>query len=200
MQATCPSCGCQGHLSTFFAEDDGKRLAATLAGMPPELGRATIGYLGLFKPAKTALRMARAAKLAQELEALANAGSVCRDERGGVRRPCTPLTWAAGIEQLLQQRASLSLPLESHNYLRAVVFGLADKADAAAERQREADARGGRHLDAAPAGAATDAREAQRDNHLAWIAQQVRYGLMSEDEAEAERARTRERYARKTGT
>jgi hypothetical protein len=198
MHATCPQCGTQGHVSTFFAEDDGKRLAAVLAGMVPELGRATIAYLGLFKPPKTALRMARAAKLAQELEALANAGSVCRDERGGVRRPCTPATWAAGIEQMLQQRASLTLPLDGHNYLRAVVFALADKADAAAERQKEAEARVGKHLDA-PSGKAEPSRESQLQNHLDWIAQQVRYGLMNDDDAEAERARAKERHARKAG-
>jgi hypothetical protein len=196
MHATCPQCGTQGHVATFFAEDDGKRLAAVLAGMVPELGRATIAYLGLFKPAKTALRMARAAKLAQELEALASAGSVCRDERCGVRRPCTPATWAAGIEQMLQQRASLTLPLDSHNYLRAVVFALADKADAAAERQKEAEARVGKHLDAPSEPAAR--RETQLDNHLRWIDQQVHYGLMNQDDAEVERAKARERYARKT--
>lgn len=194
MHATCPGCGVQGHLSTFFAEDDGKRLAAVLAGMTPELGRATIGYLGLFKPAKTALRMARAARIAQELEALATAGSVCRDERGGVRRACTPATWAAGIEQMLQQRASLSLPLEGHGYLRAVVFGLADKADAAVERQREADARVGKHLGAPSAKPALTPSESKLQNHLAWVNQQLGVGAMTAEEAEAERAKARQKY------
>lgn len=193
MQATCPDCGAHGHLSAFFAEGDGKRLAAVLAGMTPELGRATIAYLGLFKPAKTALRMARAVKLAHELESLATAGSVCRDERGGVRRPCTPATWAAGIEQMLQQRAVLTLPLENHNYLRAVVFGLADKADAAAERQREADARVGKHL-TSPSGKAVASSESKLENLLAWISQQVSIGAMVPEEAEAARAAARQKY------
>ena len=192
MRATCPDCGAQGHVSAFFAEDDGKRFAAVLAGMMPELGRATIAYLGLFKPAKTALRMARALKLAQELDALANAGTVCRDERGGVRRPCTPATWAAGIEQMLQQRGTLTLPLETHNYLRAVVFALADKADAAAERQRETDARVGKHLDA-PSAKPTPI-ETKLENQLAWISQQVVIGAMNAEEAEQARAAARKKY------
>lgn len=191
MRATCPDCGTQGHVASFFAEDDGKRLAAVMAGFPPDLGRATIAYLGLFKPVKTALRMARAVKLATELEALATTGSVCRDERNGVRRPCTPATWAAGIEQMLGQRATLSLPLDSHNYLRAVVFGLADKADAAAERQAEEQLRVGR----SPAAASTSTpSETPLQRQLAWIAQQLSYGQFTEDEAEAERAKARKKY------
>lgn len=193
MRATCPDCGAQGHLSAFFADDEGKRLAAVLAAMPPELGRATIAYLGLFKPAKTALRLARAVKLAEELTALANAGTVCRDERSGVRRPCTPTLWAAGIEQMLAQRASLTLPLENHNYLRAVVFGLADRADAEAERRKEELLRLGKRPGERSENAAS-AAETKLENHLRWVDQQVAYGHMSEEEAEAERAKARKKY------
>ena len=52
--------------------------------------------------------------------------SLSDDERNGVRRSASPAMWATGIEQMLAQRGSLTLPLENHNYLRAVVFGLAD--------------------------------------------------------------------------
>lgn len=191
MRATCPDCGTQGHVAAFFVEDEGKRLAATMAGMVPELGRAVIGYLGLFKPAKTALRMARAAKLAQEIDALANAGSVCRDERSGVHRPCTPATWAAGIEQMLAQRAALSLPLDGHNYLRAVVYSLADKADALAERQTHEQLRVGKRPAAASAAAPGESR---LDNQLSWIAQQLLVGAMTPEEAELARATARSKY------
>lgn len=191
MKGTCPDCGVQGHLATFFAEDDGKRLAAVMAGMTPELGRATIAYLGLFKPAKTALRLARAAKLAAELAELASTGTVCRDERSGVRRPCSQSTWAAGIEQMLTQRGALTLPLENHNYLRAVVFGIADKADAAAERQKEEQLRVGKR----PAGPSPKSQpESRLDNRLAWIRQQVAMDQMTEEDAKAEVAKAREQY------
>ena len=146
MRATCPECGTQGHVAAFFVEDEGKRLAMAVAGMQPELGRAVMNYLGLFKPGKTALRLGRAAKLVDEVGQLVAAGTVCKDERTGVRRPAVAAHWVAGIETMLAQRGSMSLPLDSHNYLRAVVFGLADKADAKQERKREDDARSGRHL------------------------------------------------------
>ncbi|WP_368565521.1 hypothetical protein [Pseudoxanthomonas sp. UTMC 1351] len=192
MRATCPDCGAQAHLSAFFVEDDGKRLAALLADMPPELGRAVISYLGLFKPAKTALRMARAVKITQDLVALVAVGTVCKDERSGVHRPATALTWTAGIETMLTQRASLSLPLENHNYLRAVAYGLADKADAVAERQREADAREGKHLTPRVQKAAPS-NESKLQNQLTWIEQQVGFG-MEPAEAARLRAEARKKY------
>lgn len=194
MRATCPECGSYGHLSTFFTEDDGKRLAASLADMEPTLGRAVIGYLGLFKPAKTALRMQRAAGLVDELRALVAAGAVCRDERSGVRRPAPPAMWAQGIEQMLAQRASLTLPLQGHGYLRAVVYGIADSADAAAERQKEQDARVGKHLGTSSGKAATPA-ESKLENALRFIDQQAGYGVYATpEEAEAARADARRKH------
>ena len=200
MRGTCPDCGAQAHLAAFFVEDDGKRLAAQLADMTPELGRAVIGYLGLFKPAKTALRIARAVKLVQDLAALVDAGSVCRDERSGVRRPATVAMWTAGIEQMLAQRASLTLPLDGHNYLRAVVFGLADKADAAVERQTEADRRVGKHLTQPSGNSPAGNKESPLETHLKWVNDMLKLGgdHYTPEWAEAERAKVRAKYGAKS--
>ncbi len=146
MRGTCPGCGEQSHITSFFVEDDGKRMAACVAKMEPVLGRAVIGYLSLFKPAKTALRLARGAKIADEIAALVAEGTMCKDERNGVRRAASVAQWAAGIETMLVQRASLTLPLENHNYLRSIVFSLADKADAIAEKQTEKGKQQGKHI------------------------------------------------------
>lgn len=198
MRATCPECGAQAHVSAFFVEDDGKRLFALAAEMQPELGRAVTGYLGLFKPVKTALRLARAVKLVQELVALVATGDVCKDERNGVRRPASPSIWAAGIETMLAQRASLSLPLDNHNYLRAVVFGLADKADAATERQKEAGARVGKHLDSLSVKSVASGGESPLENTLRWIKQMEGMGgEYTAEWADAERAKAREKYGSK---
>lgn len=191
MRATCPDCGADGHLSAFFAEADGKRFAAQLADLEPALGRAVIGYLGLFKPAKTALRMPKAIKLVDELRRLALAGDVCADERGGVRRATTQGMWAEGIEQMLAQRGTLTLPLANHNYLRKVVFGLADSADAAAERQREQNAKQGRHL---TGNGASPAGETRLQNALRHIDQQLSYGAITEDQARQQQADARRKY------
>lgn len=143
MQVCCPCCNVVFPIEAGFSDADGKRLATILADIDPTLGRALIGYLRLFKPPKSALRMSRAAVIAREVADLVAVGSVCRDERGGLRRPASTAVWAQGIEQMQQQRDRLTLPLDGHGYLRAVVFGIADQADASAERSREVSLRRG---------------------------------------------------------
>ena len=195
MHATCPHCAFSAEIEAFFAEDDGKRLAAVVADLPPECGRALLRYLRMFRPAKQGLRMARAVKLAQEVRALIERGTVARDERTGVHRPASPAMWAEGMETMLDQRQKLTLPLEGHGYLRAVVFGLADRADAQAERQREEHARSGQHLKPASEKAASAPAETPLQNQLAWIAQMQSVGAMTAEQAETERQRAREKYA-----
>jgi hypothetical protein len=142
VKITCPACGTEFPVEAGLLEGDGKRLGAILADLEPVLARAALSYLRLFKPARTVLRTVRAIKLLQELLGLVRSGTVCRDERGGIQRPATAAMWIAGIEQMLVQVASLELPLSSHGYLRKVVFGLADAADAKAERKRNDEAQG----------------------------------------------------------
>ncbi len=188
MNLVCPCCGAEFPVEAGWAEADGKRLAMLLAGFDPAVGRAAVAYLRLFKPAKTALRSAKAARLLDEIAVLVASGRVCRDERGGVERPAKPMHWAAGMEQMAAQRERLSLPLETHGYLRAVVFGLADAADAAAERAREETAR---NRPPAPSGAVTIESESLHERRLAWITQQLRFGAITSAEAEVQRAAVR---------
>ncbi len=166
MHVTCPSCNDSFPIVAGFLEPDGKRFGMLLAGMEPALGRAVLEYLALFTPAKQKLRLVKAVKLVAALDALVREGTVCRDERGGARRPASSAHWVAGIEQMLEQRAKLTLPLGNHHYLRAIVYGVADQADAAVERQREADKKAGRHLGDQPISgdrAAAEARMARQE-------------------------------------
>lgn len=125
MQVQCPCCGEQFPFEAGFADAEGKQLAALFAGLEPKLGRAVLGYLRLFSPAKRGLRTTRAIRLVEELLALVGTGSVSRDARTTETKPSPPRLWAVGIEQMLIQRERLQLPLENHNYLRAVVWGIA---------------------------------------------------------------------------
>lgn len=185
MRVCCPVCGSDYPIEAGLLEDDGKRLAAELAGMDPALGRAALAYLRLFKPPKTRLRMGRAVALARELNALVATGTVCRDERTGVHRPATPALWAAGIEQMVNQRDRLTLPLGSHGYLREVVYGLADKADAAAEQARETALRGARERPAAPVtGPSPPRQEDPLINAIKYAEQMIRLGQLSADEGQ----------------
>ena len=60
--------------------------------------------------------------------------------------------WSAAIEQMDAQRAAgrLDLPLSNHRYLFAMLAGMADKREAAVERQQEEERRTGPRPDAAP--------------------------------------------------
>ncbi|HCL40577.1 MAG TPA: hypothetical protein DHW73_04290 [Pseudomonas sp.] len=132
MQLTCPCCGEQFPLEAGMADDEGKRLAALFAGMEPKLGKAVLQYLRLFSPAKRSLRTSKAIRLVEDLLALVTPGTVTRDARTTDTRRATPTLWAMGIEQMLSAREKLTLPLDNHHYLRAVVYGLAGDAQATA--------------------------------------------------------------------
>lgn len=191
MQLSCPCCAERFPIEAGFIDDDGKRLAALFAGMEPGLGRAVVGYLRLFKPPKQQLRSARAVRIVSELLELVDAGSVCRDERGGMRRPATQALWTEGIEQMLGDAGKLTLPLANHNYLRAIVYGLADKADAAAEREREECLRAGSVARPAAKAAVPVDRLA---NELAFLRQLRDYGQLDPVEYERRAEETRQRF------
>ena len=179
MRLTCPECGAQGALAAFLAEDDAKRLLAAVVDLAPPLHRPALNYLALFKPTKNALSLPRAARLIGELRQLVDTGNVCRDERGGVRRAATPAMWVEGIEQMLVQRASLTLPLANHNYLRAVVFGIADSTEAKAEQAIEKQRQSGNHRPAPKLGENSESKLA---NTLRWLRQQYDLEQLTEDE------------------
>lgn len=138
MRVQCPCCGEQFPLEAGFLDDEGKRLAAQFADIEPRLGRAILGYLRLFSPAKRGLRTSRAIKLVEELMIAVNAGTVTRDARTADTKPASPAMWTAGIDQMLVQRERLSLPLDNHHYLRAVVFSIASDPAQVAKVQQAA--------------------------------------------------------------
>lgn len=180
LRFTCPACGCVGDVEAFLIEDEAKRLAVSFAAMDPSLGRAVLSYLRLFKPHSQALRLGRATKIVGELVALVEAGTVCRDERGDVRRAATPSMWAAGIEQMLASPPS-GLPLSNHHYLRAVVFGIADSSEAKAEAKVEEQRRAGQHRP----GETVVIKEDKLTNARKFAEQMVSLGKFTESEAAA---------------
>ena len=186
----CPSCGFTGEIEAFFVEPEAKRAIARVAALEPAIGKVIGPYLRLFGAGKRGLQLRRAVKLIDELAALVEAGDVCRDERVGVRRPATPAMWASGIEQMLTTR--LDGALENHNYLRKVVFGLADSADAQAERAREENTRAGRRVSASETRPADD----PVFTALSWTRQQVEFGQMTQAQADAHMAQVREKHGR----
>jgi hypothetical protein len=165
---------------------EAKRLAVVLAGMDAALGRATVAYLSLHKPEKTALRLAKAAKIAEEIAVIAASGEV---RRNGVSRRCSPVLLAQAIESMLDSRAKLRLPLSGHGYLLEVAFGLADAADAVVERKREADVRAGKHR------TVVSEKSDKLAETLAWLRSQLAYGAITQEQHDAQAHAAREKFA-----
>lgn len=107
---------------------------------------------------------------------------------GGIHRPAPIAAWAAGIEQMLQQPGRLQLPLSNHNYLRHVVFGLADAADAKAEKQREQELR------SRPRTPSSADPLQKMSEHLQWLKTQLERRLITQEEYEKLVAETRARH------
>lgn len=172
MHLQCPCCGEQFPVEAGFADAEGKRLAALLAGLDPRLGKAILNYLRLFSPPKRGLRTIKAIRLVEDLLVLVDAGQVQRDARTNEAKPAPARLWAAGIERMLLTRDKLDLPLDNHNYLRAVVWALASEP---AQAQAAAPAR--------PRGASTTVQQ-QFQEQIGRIRADMLLNLISTEEGE----------------
>lgn len=144
MRITCPGCGTQFGLDTAIQMDAARSALLRALKMPAPIAGLIAQYLGLFRAKHRVLAFDRAERLMDELLPMLDAGTVTRN---GATRPAPIAVWRAALEEMIELRNAdkLRLPLKSHGYLLEIVFGLADKADAAAERATEQQRRKGEH-------------------------------------------------------
>ena len=137
---SCPACGSEFDLVTLFASECDQQALARLVAVSFPIGTRVLQYVSLHTPAKQRLTASKKIKLLLQLlpdlerEAITYKG---RDWN-------VPLKlWAEAFDQLLAKRDSgrIELPLKGHGYLYAVLSGLANDHEAAAERKHEADLR-----------------------------------------------------------
>lgn len=141
MKLTCPACGAVASAEAWENDMDARRAMQAIVGLPREVGIECFGYLSLFRPSQRALGWKAALRLVQELDALVASGHV--QVQGKPARPAPAIVWAQAMRQMAAQRDSISRPMRNHNYLRQIVWQLADQADARRERQHEQDERSG---------------------------------------------------------
>ena len=152
----CPNCGTELDLATAFcAETDRKALERLVATSVP-LGARVLQYIGLHQPAKQRLTAAKKIKLLLQL--LPDLERRAITHRGRDWQAPLP-AWAAAIDQMLLSRdaGKLELPLKGHGYLYAVIASSADRIEAQAEHQREADRAAAARARAHSSGQPTDA-------------------------------------------
>lgn len=133
MKLVCPSCGATGSADSWINDATCRETLAVISRLPSPLPKTCLGYLSLFRPGKNALGWKKALRLAFEIEQLAKCGYV--SVQGRVDRNCTAGIWAQAMEQMLDQRNGLSLPMANHRYLKKVAHDLADQADYLQEKK-----------------------------------------------------------------
>lgn len=134
MKLACPSCGALMSLDVVIAHDGAREAVQTALQLPAPLGKQLIQYVALFRPPKRQLTLDRLAGLLGELLPLVQHERVRRDGRE-YRAPHA--LWAAALQDMVDRRDGLSLPLKSHGYLLEIVAGKAGKVEAAVEQAVE---------------------------------------------------------------
>jgi hypothetical protein len=138
MRLTCPCCGATVSLEALLNDTAARHAVAIALALPANLGPRLLRYLSLFRPAQRSLTWDRAAHLLGELQAMIDAGQIQRQGRSWA---VSPSAWQTALDEMLERRASLTLPLKSHGYLLEILAGQANQAEARQEAQVEADRR-----------------------------------------------------------
>lgn len=151
MQIVCPVCNARYALEAALSDADARRAVAAAGRLPSQVAELALAYIGLFRPAKSALSWRRAARLLDELREMVEAGGIRRRGRAwkaGVN------DFSAALETVLSRRDKLTLPLKNHGYLEEVLVGIVDKSESADERATESSRRQGRPRETGPVSAA----------------------------------------------
>ncbi len=139
MKLICPGCGAIASAESWMNDADCRETLFIVAKLPSPLPKALLGYLSLFRPGTRALSWKKALRLAKEVEELTGKGFVSL--QGRIDRNCSATIWSRAMEQMIEQRAGLSLPMPNHNYLRKVAYDLADQADYQGEKKQHITAK-----------------------------------------------------------
>lgn len=137
---SCPNCGAELDLMTVFGHAADNRALARLAAVSVPLGARVLQYVQLHQPLRQRLTARKKIKLLLELLPDLERAQVTHKGRDWA----APRTaWAEAIDQMLAMRDAgrLELPIKGHGYLYAVLAGMADRHEAAQEKEREQLAR-----------------------------------------------------------
>lgn len=142
----CPTCGTELSLEHLVGHLDDEQAFSRLVALSVPMAHLVVQYIGLFAPPKQRLTLRKKVRLIAQL--LPDLRRLAITHKG--RDWPAPLSnWGAAIEQMLAARTAgrLDLPMSGHGYLYAILAGMADKAEAVAERETEAERRTGQRQD-----------------------------------------------------
>lgn len=149
----CPACRNPLTFETVMANEAVRECIVLLMDAHPSassLLRPLLSYLGLFAPAKNAIRYERMATLLSDLVPMIKS---CEVKRNGQRMTAPLDYWRQALEEVVTRGHSgqIKLPLTSHGYLLECVVQMVAKADAHAETRVEKQRQGHAGLGTAPA-------------------------------------------------
>jgi len=133
MKLKCPACGAENSLDAWH-QPDVKAFMELLIQIPTPVLKLIPPYLALFRPQKTGLTWRKAYKILSDLNELIKTGII--QVQGKASIPCRAAHWAEGMQKMLAQEYCIERPLPNHNYLRKVVYPLAEAGAAREEKQR----------------------------------------------------------------
>ena len=151
---TCPVCGAEESLDALLVrmvdDDTTRRLLADVMTNSLAVGAQVVRYLRMHKPPKQKLRLERVRQVLAELVPAIRTGRIQRKGREWV---IAETGWKAAFTAVFEaaEKGSLSLPLEGNGYLFEVAMRQADRTEAEAEREIEADRKHHRHAGDRPA-------------------------------------------------
>lgn len=130
---TCPGCGAYGTVEAFTGHADAAVCASLMGQMPAAVATAVERYARLFAPAKHRMTWKRQRKVLESIAPLIEAQLI---KAKGRTWPAPHAAWISAINTMLDSR-TMELPLTTHGYLQKILMGLAEKAEAESEQQRE---------------------------------------------------------------
>ncbi len=136
MKLACPSCAAIASADAWLNDVNCRETLLVACRLPAPLPRIVLSYLSLFRPGKQSLTWKKALRLALEVEAFAAKGFV--SVQGRIDRDCPARIWAQAMEQMVERRVGLTLPLPNHTYLSKVAYDLAEQTNRRTETNKNA--------------------------------------------------------------
>lgn len=131
MKLSCPRCGGMTHLDLMVMDGCARQVVALAAQMPAEISKRLMLYLSLHVSGSRGLPWDRAEKLMAELVEGIQAARVTRNRHTW----SAPLSyWSQALDEVLDHRERLTLPLKGNGYLLSIVGAIAEKSASREER------------------------------------------------------------------
>lgn len=134
MKLICPACGAVASAESWENDLAAREAIMVVSKLAVPVNKHALGYVSLFRPDQRSSSWKKTLRILQEIEQLVATGYV--HIQGKVDRDCPPRIWAAAMEQMIEQRHSLRLPMASHIYLTKIAWDMADQADRRAEQKQ----------------------------------------------------------------